>query len=108
MGRQFTRTLGEAGAKVVVADLDQKAADEQAQALRDDGIEAMAVVVDVTDPESVSAMVKTTVEQYGSLDVIVNSAALDPKFDKENLDQQSANAFETIPLKPGNRPLMST
>ena len=54
LGRQFTRTLGEAGAKVVVADLDQKAADEQAQALRDDGIEALAVVVDVTDPESVT------------------------------------------------------
>ena len=99
LGRQFTRTLGEAGAKVVVADLDQKAADEQAQALVRDGIEALDVVVDVTDPESVAAMVTTTVAKFGSLDVIVNSAALDPKFDKENLDQQSANAFETYPLE---------
>ncbi|HCU57256.1 MAG TPA: short-chain dehydrogenase, partial [Anaerolineaceae bacterium] len=78
LGRQFTRTLGEAGAKVVVADLDQEAAKEQAQALVRDGIDALAVAVDVTDPESVSAMVKTAVEQFGSLDVIVNSAALDP------------------------------
>lgn len=99
LGRQFTRTLGEAGAKVVVADLDQKAANEQAQALVQDGIDALAVVVDVTDPESVAAMVATTVKNFGSLDVIVNSAALDPKFDKENLDQQSDNAFETYPLE---------
>ena len=99
LGRQFTRTLGEAGAKVVVADLDQKAAEEQAQALIQDGIDAVAVAVDVTDPESVSAMVKTAVEQFGSLDVIVNSAAMDPKFDKENLGQQSDNAFETYPIE---------
>jgi NAD(P)-dependent dehydrogenase (short-subunit alcohol dehydrogenase family) len=99
LGRQFTRTLGEAGAKVVVADLDQKAASEQAQELMSDGISAISVGVDVTSPDLVTAMVNSTVGKFGSVDVIVNSAALDPKFDKENLDQQSANAFETFPLE---------
>lgn len=99
LGRQFARTLGEAGAKVVVADLDQETADEHAGSLVKDGMIAMAVGVDVTNPESVSAMVEKTVKRFDSLDVIVNSAALDPKFDPENLEHQSANAFETYPLE---------
>ncbi len=48
---------------------------------------------------SVSAMVSDTVEVFDSLDVIVNSAALDPKFDPDNVDAQSDNAFETYPLE---------
>ena len=99
LGRQFTRTLGEAGAKVVVADLDQKAAGEHAASLIEAGIDALAMGVDVTDPESVTQMVAETVNRFGSLDVIVNSAAMDPKFDPENLGRQSANAFETYPLE---------
>ena len=54
--------------------------------------------VDVTNPVSVSEMVSSTVSKFGSLDVLVNSAALDPKFDPENQEAQSANAFEAYPL----------
>jgi 2-deoxy-D-gluconate 3-dehydrogenase len=99
LGRQFTRALGEAGAGVVVADLDLVQAQEQADALQAAGIEALAVEVDVTDPDSAAAMVSKAVDQFGRLDVIVNSAALDPKFDPDNLVSQSANAFETYPLE---------
>lgn len=99
LGRQFTRSLGEAGAQVVVADLGQQAAEEHAKALIDDGLKAVGIGVDVTDPESVTAMTAQTLERFGSLDVLVNSAAMDPKFDPENLGQQSANAFETYPLE---------
>jgi len=99
LGRQFSRALGEAGARVVVADLDLDAAQTYAQHLVADGIQAMAIAVDVTDPDSVSGMVECAAAEFGSLDVLVNSAALDPKFDPENLDAQSANAFETYPLE---------
>jgi 2-deoxy-D-gluconate 3-dehydrogenase len=99
LGRQFTRALGEAGAKVVVADLDLAQSEAQADALAQDGLDAIALQVDVTDPESVAALVDRSVDHFGSLDVIVNSAALDPKFDPENLDAQSGNAFESYPLE---------
>lgn len=98
LGRQFTRALGEAGAKVVVADLNIQAATEHTRLLTDVGIEALPVGVNVTEPDSVTSMVSQAVSAFGSLDVIVNSAALDPKFDPDNLSQQSANAFETYPL----------
>lgn len=98
IGKQFTRALGQAGAKVVVADLAGEAAQVHAQALTQEGIDAMAVQVDVTDPESVSDLVQRAVARFGSVDILVNSAALDPKFDPENVSAQSANAFETYPL----------
>jgi 2-deoxy-D-gluconate 3-dehydrogenase len=44
-------------------------------------------------------MVKTALEAFGSVDVLVNSAALDPKFDPANLDSQGANAFESYSLE---------
>jgi len=102
LGRQFTRALGEAGANVVAADLNFSAAYTLTQDLLADGIRAAAVRVDITDPESVSAMVAHAVAEFGSLDVLVNSAALDPKFDQDHIGTQSANAFETYPLETWN------
>jgi 2-deoxy-D-gluconate 3-dehydrogenase len=99
LGRQFSLTLGEAGANVVVADLDFESARDFAQSLRNKDIRAIAVKVDVTDPNSVEALVDHTIFEFGQLDVLVNSAALDPKFDTLNLNAQNANAFETYPLE---------
>ena len=99
LGRQFTQALGEAGAKVVVADLDLAQAEAHAEQLTQAGLTALPVQVNVTDPVSVEAMVDRAVGHFGSLDVIVNSAALDPKFDPDNLNAQSNNAFETYPLE---------
>jgi 2-deoxy-D-gluconate 3-dehydrogenase len=103
LGRQFTRALGQAGAKVVVADLDLEAAREHARQLEVEDIDAFEIAVDVTDPGSVSAMVDSAVTKFDSLDILVNSAAMDPKFDPENVGAQSANAFETYPLESWQR-----
>jgi 2-deoxy-D-gluconate 3-dehydrogenase len=98
LGKGFCRTLGQAGAKVVVADLDQTKADTYAQTLRSEGLQAMGVGVDVTKPESAQAMIDQTLEAYGRVDVLVCSAAMDPKFDAANQSQQKSNAFEDYPL----------
>jgi 2-deoxy-D-gluconate 3-dehydrogenase len=99
LGKQFSLTLAQAGASVVLADLDESLAESQALFLREQGLRAVAVAVDVTDPVSVKSMVKTALEAFGSVDVLVNSAALDPKFDPANLDSQGANAFESYSLE---------
>jgi NAD(P)-dependent dehydrogenase (short-subunit alcohol dehydrogenase family) len=105
LGSEFCRTLGEAGAAVVVADLDGEKAHQLAKSLGEMGLIARGVGVDVTRPESVAAMVDETVHIYGQLDVLVNSAAMDPKFDQEHASQQAANAFETFPLEAWNQAL---
>jgi len=99
LGKGFCRTLAQAGAQVVVADLDQTKADAYAETLKGEGLTAMGVGVDVTDSDSAQAMVDKTLAAYGRLDVLVCSAAMDPKFDADNQSAQQGNAFETYPLK---------
>jgi len=98
LGTQFCRTLAQAGAQVAVADFDLVAADKTAQQLKSEGLQATAVGVDVTSTDSTAAMVDATLKAFGRLDVLVCSAAKDPKFDPSHHEQQS-NAFETYPLE---------
>jgi len=84
LGKQFSRTLAEAGAGVVVADLNAEAAEAVAASIRKDGYKAIGVGVNVVDKKSVNALVVTTIKEYGRLDALVCSAAMDPKFDPEH------------------------
>lgn len=85
LGAEFCRTLAQAGASVVLADLDHEKAAQIAGELTCAGRSALAVRTDVADPESVQAMVDTCLKAYGRLDILVNSAALDPKFDPQSV-----------------------
>ena len=98
LGKQFGLALAQAGASVFLADLNFDAADEQALALRAQGLQASAVRLDVLQPESCQAVVAHAVLETGRLDILVNSAALDPKFDPEHAGEQAANAFEDYSL----------
>jgi NAD(P)-dependent dehydrogenase (short-subunit alcohol dehydrogenase family) len=104
LGQQFCKTLAEAGAQVVVVDLNESAAEQTAAALRQNHLQAAAVSTDVTDPESVKRMAKTVISSFGRLDILVNSAALDPKFDPQQQGRHS-NSFEEYPLEAWNQAL---
>jgi NAD(P)-dependent dehydrogenase (short-subunit alcohol dehydrogenase family) len=99
LGKEFCRSLAQAGAGVVVADVFGDKACQFAETLCAEGLRAVGVEVDVTQPGSVQAMVDTCVKAFGRLDVLVCSAAMDPKFDADNAARQGANAFETYPLE---------
>lgn len=98
LGKEFCRTLAQAGAMVVVADLNQDAAQEAADTLKREGLRACAAGVDVTSPDSVRAMVATALDSSGRLDILVNSAAMDPKFD-DSQPGQHGNTFEDYPVE---------
>jgi len=98
LGKEFCRTLAQAGAAVVVADLNQAATQQVADDLVQSGYKALACTVDVTRPESTRAMADAAVAAFGRLDILVCSAAMDPKFDPQNQSAQSRNAFEDYPL----------
>ena len=99
LGRQFCQTLAAAGAAVSVVDINTSAAEMVAEAINQTGGRAVDIPTDITDPESVAAMVDSALEAFGRLDILVNSAALDPKFDPEGIADQGQNAFETFPLE---------
>lgn len=71
LGYAFVRALREAGARVVIAARDQARSEHVAREL-----DASAVATDVTDRESVAAMLDTVSEELGPVDVLVNNAGL--------------------------------
>ncbi|MCJ7717709.1 MAG: SDR family NAD(P)-dependent oxidoreductase, partial [Anaerolineales bacterium] len=75
LGQQFSEALSEAGAKVVVADIDQAAAAKFAETLEKKTGSALGIKLDVTDPTSVQDLMDRTLEKFGQLDIVVNSAA---------------------------------
>ncbi len=100
LGAEFCRTLAEAGANVVVADIAEDAARKTASALAELGYSAASFGLDVTRKESAEEMVAETLRQFGSLDILVNSAALDPKFDADAVSKGiTPGAFEDYPLE---------
>lgn len=109
LGTEFCRTLAQAGAQVVVADLDLASGETLAASLTQDGLVALPVPVDVSQPESVHRMVAATLQAFGRFDILVNSAALDPKFDPGHLPAgggpSAGGAFEDFPLDAWNQAL---
>ena len=103
LGTEFCRTLAEAGAAVAVVDLNASASQGTADSLMKSGYKALAVPTDITQPDSVNAMVEKVLSEFGRLDILVNSAALDPKFDPDAVKKGMApGAFEDYPLEQWN------
>ncbi len=76
IGQATARLLAARGAQVVVADVDESAAQATAAEI---GPAAAAVAVDVADAASVAAMVAFTVERFGGLDWACNIAGIAPQ-----------------------------
>jgi 2-deoxy-D-gluconate 3-dehydrogenase len=83
LGGEFCHTLAEAGAKVVVADINLESTDQLVRRLQAEGFTAVGLTLDVTEVDSVNRVVEQTLQVYNHLDILVNCAALDPKFDPQ-------------------------
>ena len=73
IGASISRALAAAGARVVCADIDGKAAGNIAKEL---GGDCMPLTVDVGDVDSIESMLDQTMEQFGQLNTIVNNAGV--------------------------------
>jgi NAD(P)-dependent dehydrogenase (short-subunit alcohol dehydrogenase family) len=76
IGRAYALGLANAGAAVVVADLNEDGAKAVAAEIEAAGGKAIGVKTDVADEESTKAMAAAAVEAFGGIDVLVNNAAL--------------------------------
>ena len=68
--------LAQAGASVVVADLNEQGAKTVCDEIVAAGGKAIAVGVDISKPDSVLQMVKAATDAFGGVDILVNNAAL--------------------------------
>jgi NAD(P)-dependent dehydrogenase (short-subunit alcohol dehydrogenase family) len=76
IGRAIAEAYAEHGAHVAVADIAADGALAAASAISQGGPRAIAVTMDVSDPEQVQRAVEATVSEFGRIDVLVNNAAL--------------------------------
>jgi 3-hydroxybutyrate dehydrogenase len=76
IGKEIACTFARAGAMVVIADLDLAGANVVAASLRDDGRQAMALAMDVTDEAQVDAGMTAAVDAYGRIDILVSNAGV--------------------------------
>jgi NAD(P)-dependent dehydrogenase (short-subunit alcohol dehydrogenase family) len=74
IGQAAATALAARGASVLMADLNTAGAESAASAIADDGGDAVAYTLDVTDEHGVAAMIADTVDRWGRLDVLVNNA----------------------------------
>ncbi|MDO9098355.1 MAG: 3-oxoacyl-ACP reductase FabG [Candidatus Methanoperedens sp.] len=76
IGKETALMFAKEGAKVVVADVNEKAGEEIVVDIKKNGGEAFFAKLDVTNREQSKQMVKTTLEKYGKIDVLINNAGI--------------------------------
>ncbi|MFW6150685.1 MAG: SDR family NAD(P)-dependent oxidoreductase [Chloroflexota bacterium] len=74
IGRGIAEEMVKAGAQVAVADINRAAAEESVGLLREQGGRAEPIVADVTDEQSVEAMLNSVVDRFECVDILVNNA----------------------------------
>lgn len=76
IGRETALLFAEEGAKVVVADINEKSGTEVVEEIRKKGGEAFFIRLDTTSSEQSRQMVRETVDRYNRIDVLINNAGI--------------------------------
>jgi 3-hydroxybutyrate dehydrogenase len=76
IGKDIAIVFAREGAKVAIADLNQKAADATAREIDPGGERAIGVAMDVTDEQQVEAGTAKVIEAFGALDILVSNAGI--------------------------------
>jgi NAD(P)-dependent dehydrogenase (short-subunit alcohol dehydrogenase family) len=78
IGLACARLIAERGGSVVLLGHDREMVESAAATLRDEGFEATAVVADISAEADVEAAIGEAAETLGSIDILVNNAAIQP------------------------------
>jgi NAD(P)-dependent dehydrogenase (short-subunit alcohol dehydrogenase family) len=94
IGYAVAQRFGARGAKVVVA--DRSGADAAAERLRAQGIDALGVAVDVSQPEQVESMAAQAEALYGRIDVLVNNAGIYSSLTPKPFEQLTVTDWQQV------------
>lgn len=89
IGRAIAIAFSMQDTNVVVADVESRSANKVMKEIQSRGKNALAIVVDVASEPSVTLMIKRTLEEFGTIDVLVNNAGIFPAVSIELLTHQS-------------------
>jgi NAD(P)-dependent dehydrogenase (short-subunit alcohol dehydrogenase family) len=94
-GQALALGLAQAGARVIATDMNAATAEETAKAVRAEGGEAWAFVLDVTSPEDCRALARRVETEVGQVDLLVNNAGIIIR-ETTSSDRAEANWKKTI------------
>ncbi len=94
IGQAIAEYYAAAGAKVVVSSRKQEAVDEVALQIKKKGFEATAIACHMGDMNDVHRLAEATLANYGTIDIVVNNAAVNPVFGP--VVDTSLEAFDKI------------
>jgi NAD(P)-dependent dehydrogenase (short-subunit alcohol dehydrogenase family) len=95
LGKQHCFALSEAGANIVVADLNETDCQQFAVSLP---VHSIGIGVDITDKKSIENLRDKTLNEFGKIDILVNNAAINDMFENP-LSAAELSMFENYPLE---------
>ena len=101
IGQSISRSFLAQGAKLIMADVNLEASRAFSAEMQAAGIPEENFLIqelDITDEASCSQCVEKSIEAFGRIDVLINNAAIDAKFDKAGEGQINNSRFEYYPL----------
>jgi len=98
IGRRVALAFAEYGAKSILADIDQKAADLVASEINAKGGRAIALRVDVTQPGEVQDMVDSALNSFGRIDILFNNAGISIRGPAESFSLEDWNKVIAVNL----------
>ena len=99
IGEAIAVTFAREGAKVVIADINEKTASDVAGGIKSSGGEALAIKTDVTRSSEVGQLVEQTLTRFGKIDILVNNVGTTIPSPTEQLSEDDWDRVVTVNLK---------
>ncbi len=99
LGKTISKAMLDQNAKVIIADINSNSENEVKNLLKEtDESNYLIVHLDITKEKSCIDAIDAAINKFGKIDVLINNAAIDAKFDKENIGSVNQSRFELYPM----------
>ncbi len=98
MGRATSYVFAEAGAKVVVSDINKKQIEEVSSDINSSNGTCLKQILDVTNQENINEVIANVIKEFGQLDILINNAGISipTTIDDENYEESWDRTFNVL------------
>jgi NAD(P)-dependent dehydrogenase (short-subunit alcohol dehydrogenase family) len=99
IGKAIARGMAEAGADLLIADMDETKLGKTAEELREAGTRIVPIAFDINDLPSMKKAVDTAIAEFGNIDVLINSAGVNVRKHFLEVDENSFDKIMNVNVK---------
>ena len=98
MGRATSYVFAEAGAKVIVSDINKKQIEEVSSEINSSSGTCLKQILDVTNQENIKEVIANVIKEFGQLDILINNAGISipTTIDDENYEESWDRTFDVL------------